>query len=75
VIIIDSLIATEKITEYGVRWAGSYPGDEPVIQCCADLRQATRYAEKVNGVIMERVTYITEWEPYFGETASPAYQG
>jgi hypothetical protein len=65
VILIDNLMAVQKITEYGVRWTG---GDgDPVITECTTLNGAVRYAEKVNGCLMERITYVTEWEPYFGE--------
>jgi hypothetical protein len=65
VILIDNLMAVEKITEYGVRWAGTF-GEEIITQC-ATLNGAVRYAEKVSGCLMERVTYVTGWEPYFGE--------
>jgi hypothetical protein len=67
-ILVAGIIAAERITEYAVKWTGSF-GDEIITQC-ATLNGAVRYAEKVNGCLMERVTYIAQWEPYFGETGT-----
>lgn len=67
-ILIENTVAVERSTEYGVKWTASC-GDE-LMNPCRDLDDAVRHAEKVNGCIVERVTYITGWEPYFGEPDS-----
>jgi hypothetical protein len=52
-----------RIVEYGVRYSGCT--GEPKTMEQEDLESATQAAAKLDGYVMQRITFVTEWEPHF----------
>ena len=62
---IENLQITTRIVDYAVSYTSGHDGRR-IVAKQDNLPTAIRNAAKLDGRVVEQVSFVTDWEPYLG---------